>query len=391
MKRQLQGILIFILLTVPSLYLCGGEPEVRFNPGECVYLYTSNADRGYYNAMLHQVALFNRTGESITVDRATIDVMAENTPIQTVFVSNRELRKNTETLKTYQTQGLLRLYEPYLRILQFLGDSITLSPGLTLKPGTAIMFLQKFLVFKGMPGQLKVTFSGKTADGKPVKVSGRIKTVKYQQSNEFIFPVKGAWWVGAGADVSAHHRWVAMEEFALDLVKLDAQGSSYKNTGTRLEDYYCFGQEVVASADGEVVAVETGRRDELDMLRKENETLDQFNQRVQAGQFKFLKENPRHAVGNYVVIKHKGNEYSFYAHLQKGSVTVTKGQPVKQGQVVGKVGHSGNSTEPHLHFHVCNGPDPVKARSIPVYFYRVRLFEKEGKAYLHTGDIVSAE
>ncbi|MFC6721223.1 M23 family metallopeptidase [Halobacteriaceae archaeon SHR40] len=60
--------------------------------------------------------------------------------------------------------------------------------------------------------------------------------------------------------------------------------------------------------------------------------------------------------GNYVVIEHETGEYSLLAHLQENSVTVEPGQEVQRGEVVGRCGNSGNSTEPHLHFQLQDRP-----------------------------------
>jgi len=69
--------------------------------------------------------------------------------------------------------------------------------------------------------------------------------------------------------------------------------------------------------------------------------------------------------GNYVIIDIGGGRYAFYAHLQPGSLRVKKGDRVRRGQVVGLVGNSGNSTEPHLHFHLADGTTPLGAEGIP--------------------------
>ena len=59
--------------------------------------------------------------------------------------------------------------------------------------------------------------------------------------------------------------------------------------------------------------------------------------------------------GNYVIIQHSDGNYTLYGHLHENSITVVKGQSVSQGQVIGKMGSSGNSTGMHLHFEVREG------------------------------------
>jgi len=70
--------------------------------------------------------------------------------------------------------------------------------------------------------------------------------------------------------------------------------------------------------------------------------------------------------GNYVKIKHSDGTYTIYAHLAKNSITVMSGDVVSQGQVIGKMGHSGSSTGPHLHFEVRVGSDAMESRQDPL-------------------------
>ncbi len=72
--------------------------------------------------------------------------------------------------------------------------------------------------------------------------------------------------------------------------------------------------------------------------------------------------------GNYIIIMHYNGLYTLYAHGQQGSITVSKGQPVKQGQQIMKVGSSGNSTGPHLHFEVRTDPGLYSNRKNPLNY-----------------------
>lgn len=75
--------------------------------------------------------------------------------------------------------------------------------------------------------------------------------------------------------------------------------------------------------------------------------------------------------GNYVVIRHDNEEYSLYGHLQYQSLTVKKGETVKQGQTIGRLGNTGKSGCPHLHFQLMNGPDYSTARGLPCHFTNI--------------------
>jgi hypothetical protein len=78
--------------------------------------------------------------------------------------------------------------------------------------------------------------------------------------------------------------------------------------------------------------------------------------------------NPGGGPGNHVIVDHRNGEFTLYAHLRQGSVTVKPGDPVGRGQEVGRCGNSA-SNGPHLHFQLMDGSDLDKARSIPPIFY----------------------
>jgi hypothetical protein len=112
-----------------------------------------------------------------------------------------------------------------------------------------------------------------------------------------------------------------------------------------VKSYNIYGKPVHAVADGTVVA----RRDDLP---------DQIPGK--------LPDNLRisEADGNFVVLKIGNNgPYALFAHLQKNSVA-NKG-PVKAGDLLGYVGNSGNTSAPHLHFHVMDGPSPLLSNGLP--------------------------
>ncbi len=153
--------------------------------------------------------------------------------------------------------------------------------------------------------------------------------------NRSLVPVKlpffGTWSVSQGHNGEYTHKgeW----GHAWDFVILNNKGLQYKNDGYLREDYYCFGKSVIAPADGTVVQVVNNIED--NPIGDVN-TIDNW--------------------GNTVVIKHNDYLYSKLSHLKEGSITVTEGQPVKFGTIIGKCGNSGRSPYPHLHFQLQSTP-----------------------------------
>lgn len=127
-------------------------------------------------------------------------------------------------------------------------------------------------------------------------------------------------------------------------------GKTQRGGGTRNEDYYAFGREVLAPGDGTVIEVIEGVRDNA------------------PGSM-----NPYSALGNCVVIEHRKLEVSVLAHLKLGTSVVKVGDKVKRGQLLGKCGNSGNSSEPHLHYHLQNSPVLQDGLGIPCVFQKVVL------------------
>jgi urea transporter len=176
-------------------------------------------------------------------------------------------------------------------------------------------------------------------------------------------PFMGSWKVSQGYNGSITHKndWAE----ALDFVIADEEHHTYKSTGSKPEDYYCFGKPVLACGDGVVVTA----IDKID----DNE-IGNVN----------LKEN----WGNSVVIQHAVGLYSKVSHLKKASVKVKVGDIVKQGDIIALCGSSGRSPEPHLHFQLQTMPGiGSKTLHYPfAYFVNESGNEKELKTYTIPGE-----
>jgi len=170
-------------------------------------------------------------------------------------------------------------------------------------------------------------------------------------------PFKGRWlvmWGGDTKELNQHHD-VPNQRFAFDFLGVGEDGTTRRGDGTKNEDYYAFGREVLAPADGIATDVITGVRDNV------------------PGSM-----NPYSVVGNAVFIEHSEHEVSVIAHLKLGSVRVKRGQKVKRGEVIGLCGNSGNSSEPHIHYHLMNTPIIQDATGIKVFFNNLEV-EKNGE------------
>ena len=142
--------------------------------------------------------------------------------------------------------------------------------------------------------------------------------------------------------------------FAIDFITLPAFGALARDLAERPVDGNGFGTDVLAVADGTIVAAV-------------DDTPDRTPQPVP----------PESASGNYVALDMGAGRFAFYEHLQQGSVLVRPGQRVSRGDAIAKLGSSGStSIGPHLHFHVADGSSLLGAEGVPFVF---RLFTDLGK------------
>jgi hypothetical protein len=179
-------------------------------------------------------------------------------------------------------------------------------------------------------------------------------------------PLRGDGWLAANGCCSpdSGHRAVRIavdgahfaktEMFSIDWIRLH-DGRLFAGDGARSEQWFGYGAEVLAVADGTVVAVRDGLPEETP-----NEPVQHVKQPGDAG-------------GNSVVLAIAPGVYAFYAHLQPGSITVKEGDRVTAGEPIGLLGNSGQSTAPHLHVLLIDSPDPVTANSLPMVFDRYTL------------------
>lgn len=183
---------------------------------------------------------------------------------------------------------------------------------------------------------------------KPFKESNlpKLETNK----SKLILPFKEEWTVVWGGDTKElnYHVESKAQKNAFDLVITDKDGKSFKTDGKTNDDYYAFGKELISPCEAEVVLVVDGVKD-----NKPGEL------------------NPIYIPGNTVILKTENNEFLFFAHFKQNSIAVKEGQKIKQGELLGLCGNSGNSSEAHIHFHIQNVEDMNIATGAKCYFDQI--------------------
>jgi murein DD-endopeptidase MepM/ murein hydrolase activator NlpD len=180
-------------------------------------------------------------------------------------------------------------------------------------------------------------------------------------------PLRGKnWVVGNGCcDASPHRgamltfdqRLEAAERYAIDWIRTDDEGHLVlpDENNTENTDFPAYNKPIISVSDGKVVDVLNKYSDEKPGVLDESLTL-------------------KDAGGNHVIVDIGGGRYAFYAHLKPNSITVKEGERVRRGQVLARLGNSGNTSAPHLHFHLMDAPLPLGAdNNLPYVFDSFRF------------------
>lgn len=181
-------------------------------------------------------------------------------------------------------------------------------------------------------------------------------------------PLEGSGWIASHglSNASSHRRTLLAidgkariaQRFAIDWTRVGADGQVFRGDPAKNANWTPYGAAVLAIADGRVVQLQDG-------IPENDPTSEK----------KAIPITLTTVGGNYLILDLGDGRFAFYAHLQPGSFTVRAGARVRRGQVLARLGNSGQSDAPHLHLHIMNAPSPLAAEGLPLVF---DAFDVEG-------------
>jgi len=364
-----------------------GQPDVaiHFCPSAQVRPYPLDADGRKQGLLLQAFTIVNRSAHIVDIQRLTLSLLDEGQVIDTRALDRQQIERwsgNGPPLQEAMSSA------PFLFCGEtMIPEGVSLGgPALTQNQG--LIVASQIFAYDRERDALRVDVHARS-EGKDVLASATIPVRSGFARTRYTFPLRGEWYVEWAASFHSGHRSLPFQEFALDLVKVGLSGSTHRSDGANFEDYYAYGEPVLAAADGKVVRAIDGRAEHSQTMRRDGESVEDYSIRHAAGQAALAATARDGMAGNYVVIDHGGSEFSFYAHLQPGSLAVRVGDVVKAGDVLGALGSSGQSNEPHLHFHVCDNADLVICAGIPVNFEDVHFRGDEQNRAIQSGDFIA--
>ena len=233
-------------------------------------------------------------------------------------------------------------------------DYARLPPGMT-----AVAYLSvPFAEGAAAALHLKHCIQYATALGQTFSVEGGVFAPDTRKPLRLGPPLRGGPWVAIyDARWERGHRRVLYAingaahipaRFAIDWIRVGSHGGYARGDGATPGQWFGYGAQVLAVADATVASTGGG--------------ISEASTLAAGAAHKVPLED---AAGNYVALALGDGRYAFYEHLKPGSITVKAGDHVRRGQVIAQLGFTGESTGPHLHFHVSNANAPLDAEGLP--------------------------
>ncbi len=285
----------------------------------------------------------------------------ENTPLFKLFVDSNAMAPSVEVIPLRK-----------------------LEPGKTLEVFNPIAELPLAYAVERMDFTLR--FISKDTSNLQSQIS--ITPTIYTQKTVLDLPFKGVCLVTDGHDFLAHHRRIPLlnphvkkigllanpGRFAYDFTLADQSGNIHERDGSKAEDYYGWGQPVFCPGDGRVVSVTHDKPDRYRVRQPSIPIAPEEYEKLRTQAFERLKKlGMEEILGNHVIIDHGNDEFSLLDHMQQNSVAVAVGDELTRGTPVGKIGNSGDSIFPHIHYELKNAKGVFTAEGLPSQFREFQL------------------
>ena len=197
------------------------------------------------------------------------------------------------------------------------------------------------------------------------------------------FPLRGEWLTPntPGKRIPSHGTNRFGTRYAYDFLQVDWKRKGWPSYrihwlqyllfGVALHQCYCWGQEIYAPCDGIIVQAADGYRERT----RVHLLADLFVAIKNSHNQNPNKDKIQSITGNYIIMQCGKEIYAGFAHLQKDSIRVAIGQYVKKGDILARVGHSGNSFFPHLHFQLMDHYEILSANGLPCAFEQYESYQ----------------
>ncbi len=171
----------------------------------------------------------------------------------------------------------------------------------------------------------------------------------YKTKTNLILPFNGIWTVtNGGRDTSINSHIRPPDQGPQSQLYAYDFRNGHTGNGENLEEYEVFGKEALAPGDGEIIQVISGAYDNKPGERDRNV-----------------------GIGNAIIIDHKNGEFSLLGHFKYNSIKVRVGDRIKAGDIIGLCGNTGNTSEPHIHFGLQDGPRLSNENSLFAQFRKI--------------------
>jgi hypothetical protein len=280
--------------------------EIRFCPASAVRTYPLESRRDLQSLLLQNVALINHGSAPFKIDDIDIELLQANRVVESRKLDREAVQRIADRGAKLQAAGILEQVAFQFCGTDLIGSDIKLA-GPILDRNRALLIVEQVFAFRGPRDMLRVRVHG-NVDGHAAEFTGSIPIKSEFAQNKYIFPLRGVWYAGWGASFHTGHRWAVPEEFALDIAKIGESGLSHKGDGTRFDDYYAYGADVLAAADGRVTKVANDQQEDPSAMQRPDETQEAYSARLQKEQGERITKGLAAITGNYVMIDHGKNE-----------------------------------------------------------------------------------